>query len=41
MKAVVSWTPLGVIDKYSVPGFNQIVVDVKSMTGQLIGEEPC
>lgn len=39
-KAVVMWSGVGVY-RYRVNGFSEIVVDIASNNGQLIGEEPC
>jgi len=39
--AVVMWTPRVGVVKYSVKGYGEILVDLASATGQLIGEEPC
>ena len=41
MTAVVHWTPTVGTKEYNVPGHNQIIIDVESQTGQLIGEQPC
>ncbi|MEX3932088.1 hypothetical protein AB4Y32_09805 [Paraburkholderia phymatum] len=38
--AVVSWSDAGVYT-YKVSGYDQIVVELVSGTGQLIGEQPC
>ncbi|MCX6156249.1 MAG: DUF1496 domain-containing protein [Candidatus Kapabacteria bacterium] len=39
-QAVVNWSTIGV-KKYPVQAYDQIVIDMESSTGQLIGEDPC
>lgn len=41
MTAVVNWTPTVGVRNYNVQGFSQIIIDVLSSNGQLIGEQPC
>lgn len=38
--AVVNWIGVG-IKKYKVPGYDNIVINVESNNGKLLGEEPC
>ena len=40
VKAVVEWTGVG-IQKYAVQPRNQIILQLVSNHGQLIGEDPC
>lgn len=41
MTAVVHWTPTVGTKYYRANGHNQLIINVESQTGQLIGEQPC